>query len=67
LKLCDMLLAFHSGTPGTVVKPAPADDDTSRAEIIDDSGRELDRPLLTRDVRRYRAYFPELTLLAPEA
>lgn len=23
-------------------------------------------PLLTRDARRYRAYFPELTLLAPE-
>jgi len=23
-------------------------------------------PLLTRDVRRYRAYFPELTLLAPK-
>jgi predicted nucleic acid-binding protein len=23
-------------------------------------------PLLTRDTRRYRAYFPELTLLAPE-
>jgi predicted nucleic acid-binding protein len=26
----------------------------------------LELPLLTRDARRYRAYFPELSLLAPE-
>ena len=26
----------------------------------------LDIPLLTRDVRRYRTYFPEIRLVAPQ-
>src|SRR5262245_47694074 len=59
LKLCDMLLAFHSGSPtAPAFKGAPPDDDTSRAEIIDDpEGKSSATIMSTFDVQSSRSGF----------
>lgn len=72
LKLCDMLLAFHSGappaTPAAVANTV--DDDTSRAEIIDDlEGKSSATIMSTFDVQSNRSGFqisvnPEVKLKA---
>jgi len=71
VKICDMLFSFHSGAPAMpVVRVGPRDDDTSRAEIVEDAdGKSSATIMSTFDVQSSRSGFqisvnPEVKLKA---
>lgn len=71
VKICDLLLAFHSGAPAMpVVRSLARDEDTSRAEIVEDpDGKTSATIVSTFDVQSTRSGFqisvnPEVKLKA---
>lgn len=71
VKICDLLFAFHTGAPGPMVPTTVRrDDDSSRAEIIDDTNEKSSATIMsTLDVQHSRSGFqisinPEIKLQA---